>query len=173
MEDIFLKQEQTETSVRMEEIFDRLIPDTTALDNSHASSDKESTKELAVVKLIDSDYTTREIVSSLKGSQYEQQLRKIFPEEESEETIVQRKEKKTPISKRLILLPNSHESQSVDDTEKFTLILLDKENGLPFQIIGEQELSLSGVVKDSCQKVVNLQKAQLQEITDKLVKNSF
>ncbi|NLD25470.1 hypothetical protein GX656_02415 [Candidatus Dojkabacteria bacterium] len=173
MEDIFLKKEQEETPNRMVEIFDSLVTDVTTLNNSQASSDIESTKELAVVKLIDSDDTTQAIISALKGSEYEQKIQEIFPKRNIIQTIVQRREKNPSISKRLILLPELNKSQADDKAENFTLILLDKENDLPFQIIGEQKLSLKENVKESCQKVVNLEKAQLQEITDKLVKNSF
>ena len=173
MEDIFLKKEQEETPNRMVEIFDSLVTDVTTLNNSQASSDIESTKELAVVKLIDSDDTTQAIISALKGSEYEQKIQEIFPRRNIIQTIVQRREKNPPISKRLILLPELNKSQADHGAGNFTLILLDKDNDLPFQIIGEQKLSLKEGVKESCQRVVNLEKAQLQEITDKLVKNSF
>ena len=105
MEDIFLKKEQEETPNRMVEIFDSLVIDVTTLNNSQASSDIESTKELAVVKLIDSDDTTQAIISSLKGSEYEQKIQEIFPKRNIIQTIVQRREKNPYISKRLILLP--------------------------------------------------------------------
>jgi len=173
MEGFFSKQETNETTGKMQEIFDRLIEDTSSLNTSRDTSDIESTKELAIVKLIDSEDTTQEILSAIKDTEYGEKIQELFPKRNLIQTIVQRREKNPSLTKRLILLNSLNRSQNTDDSKKFTLFLLDKENNSPFTIIGEQELSFSDEIKDNCQKVVNLQKANLQEITERLVKNSF
>jgi len=173
MEEIFSNQETDETSGKMQEIFDALIEDTNSLKNSKASSDLEGTKELAIVKLIDSEDTTQEILSAIKDTEYGQKIQEAFPQMNDIHPIVQRREHNPSMSKRLILLNGLNNSEDTDQKKKFVLYMLDKKNDSPFEIIGEQEVSLSKEVSERCQKVVNLQKANLQEITDRLVKNSF
>ncbi len=173
MEEFFSNQETDQTSGKMQEIFDALIEDSSSLNNLRASSDLEGTKELAIVKLIDSEDTTQEILSALRDTDYGEKIQELFPKRNLIQTIVQRREKNSSFSKRLILLNGLDESQNSDGSKKFVLFMLDKEHELPFTILGEQELSLSGEDKEKCQKVINLQKANLQYITDKLVKNSF
>lgn len=178
MEEIFSREEEVQETKRMHDVFDMIIDGSSILEKSRESSDIDSTKELAVIKLIDSDDITKDILKALEGTEERKKLEQFFPVRKETESIFERKGVIPSPTRRLLLA----EATKLDEKGKpvlsenetnFVLIHLDKNSENIYRVAGGESLSVFGNVADKCKEIVKTEEYKLEKITEQLVKNTY
>lgn len=166
---------ENKANPNMVKAFDLLIDAEEILKKSHISSDPETTKELAMIKLISSEKRTKEILRAIEGSPEGGEIEKLFPKDDVEagnEPPVTTNKVSRYTDKRLLLIELDSEAEK--NKKSYVAVVFDKKADTPYELIGAQELTgLDEEAIEECHQIVKNSKADLTFLTDELVKKTY